>query len=510
MKNLLTILLCFSFCLNSSGQIPFKKLHLSKILISNDGNIFTTNKISGIYYADIDGDGDQDLIGTQIFTEKADFEFIIGEQIIRTHLFAYQNMGKGRFSFIDIETIVGEAKYLKLTDLDNDSDIDILVLTQNHDLFHIWHGINRKNEIDNTTDEQTKKTAIAQYNFGFKKNGEIEKTDKISICDFNQDACPDVLSYNDSVYYFNMYINNNNNYPKRTIYTTINNITNIKVGKVNNTSNCEFLLVQSDKYRSKLFWADCEEMNFTEYYIDELSQFNYSNFIDIDNDGMHDICASNRDGLFIYLNNKTQFNKIHLPWKPNEYISSIKFIDFDGDLHKDLIIKGSKNIWINSTLYNWSHNSYSNHGSFYSLLSHPKYEINNMITIDIDNDNDIDIVYSTFEEGVIILENTAMHNRYNLEADRETTSKAKQETTNQISNINIKKLHNQLEIKTIVPNTPNIKAVNLYNLKGQLVFKANYNSNKCNLDLTHVNQGIYIIQIWTDNGQQLSEKISIK
>ena len=100
--------------------------------LSNDGSesftnttIASVNRVRAVYAADVDGDGDIDILAT-------------GDNSSGDEVVWYENDGSENFTAIAIESSIGSANHLEVVDIDGDNDKDVIVTSyQDDDL--LWY-----------------------------------------------------------------------------------------------------------------------------------------------------------------------------------------------------------------------------------------------------------------------------------------------------------------------------------------------------------------------------------
>ena len=301
-------------------------------LYLNTGGVFSLDTrstfeavvYSSLAFADIDNDGDKDVL---ISGENTD-----GIKVINL----YKNDGTGKYTVVEntaFEAIKrGEIDF---ADVDNDGDQDVLIsgtLTNNED-----RSILYKN------DGQGNFTGFASPFVGM-HNGDIE------FCDIDNDNDLDVFITGNGN--SRLYINVENGNFVETQSSTFPNLFNssVAIGKVNNNNYSSIIIMGylgQSLYLSRLY-------NNINGLFEEQTTLNLNSLdagsvdlFDLDNDGDLDILLTGRnyygsENTYVYSNdNNGNFTNITSHPFIEIFNSSVKFVDLDNDGDKDLVMMGT-------------------------------------------------------------------------------------------------------------------------------------------------------------------------
>lgn len=216
---------------------------------------------------------------------------------------------------------------------------------------------------------------------------------------------------------------------------------------------------------------------------------------DSDNDGDKDVIVngSSSQGFItkLYNNNGSGiFTEVTTTPFIGTLSGAVEFADFDNDGDKDVIVLGAGNSSVICKIYqNQGNNSFVESNDLI-----PTY-IASVAIADIDNDTDLDFIIGgthftaptknpkLYKNNLITLSNTDFEN------NNFTTS-----------------YPNPTKDKVTISSNENIESISLFNLLGQQIFSKEVYTNEFTIDLTDFSNGTYIAKI-NSNGKTQSIKV---
>jgi len=383
---------------NGYPDIYFEREGNIVCIKNNDGTSFSistisSNSLTGIIsfdFADIDNDGDIDLVA-------------IGANY---KLFYKLNNGLGEFS-ADAIIRQGLPEYgiIKLTDVDNDSKVDIFI--GNIILFSWYKNLGSNSFADRTVID----SQIIDNRVNFPTSMDVK------ISDFNNDGLIDILT---SLDFFRTSVHLSvgggsfapPSYPALAVFSAATAIAgdvdgdgDLDILTASPEAHCIFLYKKSnaDEYENP---TSIEQFGLG---VDELA------FADIDGDGDLDIVAVMGDDAvdevvwYKNLDGLGNFSpKISLGlWAPISVDGLVVYdVDADGDM--DIVIADGENLFEEGTgdAIVWYANDGQGNFTDENIIGIGSDGVNNIIPVDIDNDGDLDIVSSSvYDDKVCWYEN---------------------------------------------------------------------------------------------------------
>lgn len=333
-----------------------------------------TNYILSIDITDFDGDGDLDILGTELYSDK---------------LFLSINLdGQGTFGPYQVLKTIDQITFVKHIDMDNDGDKDLLCKSSDFGYY------------ENTT-QGTNYSTFHSINNQLNYVG-----NNFQICDFNSDGYPDIFFLNNTSIRWIKNINGiifsaltnivspNGHFYYFDIKDIDNDGDNDLVGSVELNGNKKLVYHLND---GQGIFSDEQiiRQNLTEIYGVKLDDF--------DNDTRIDILVSMKNtnlqyfsDLFWYKNNGSNSftNQPNIDVKLKN-IYKIETFDLNNDGNKDIITSSD------------SHRTTTYQNNGLGVFSSPKYpasantDASCAVAGDIDGDGDLDVVTSSSGEGKI-------------------------------------------------------------------------------------------------------------
>lgn len=368
MKRTFTLLLTI-LTLNSFSQSINVQLDTSQTLQDSD--------VGSVAYADIDQDGDNDLLITGFSSSQG----------VSTTL--YENDGSGNFTAMAqaalVNVYVGAAEF---ADVDNDGDMDLLI-TGNTSFPAATANLYLNDGIGSFSIASS--TPFETSNGGDIDFGDIDGDNDLDLIMTGNDAFGNVFS--------KLYTNSGTGsftLVTGTIFTGVN------------SSSTEFIDVDNDGDLDLLICgADNTDVSTTKLYENngagifnlvtgtpfDNAQFGDIAFGDTDNDGDQDILivgqnVSNQNIANLYINNGTSFNLLSNTPFPGISLHSASFADFNNDGKLDLLHVGNTTSGLIGHIY-------ENQGSNNFILADSTLSgsyLGSNIVADLNGDNKMDIV----------------------------------------------------------------------------------------------------------------------
>lgn len=428
--------------------------------------------------ADADNDGDKDIVGGAFGSGEISW---------------WENDGNRNFSTKHlVRTGLKSIRHLRVADLDNDNQNDLVVTQLDSNKVTIFFSINQNPATEFVLDSQ------------------IIGAHTVDLVDFDQDNDLDIIvsaSNTDSigtgeiVWYENQ---GNRNYLRHSLWNAYKRITFVQAIDLNNDGKND--LLTCDEHTGKVAWLknNGNNLSFSEQLVDSL--FSYAHTVlakDLDKDGDLDIlgaaCMSSQiawwenDGNQYFI--KHELNQVIQPIQPQPYGAlwlDMADLDNDGDNDLVLTVQGiSKAFWLkNDGSQNFTAIGI---GAYYSFRG--GYQI---IPDDIDNDGDVDLVGACNSTNFNVHKITWWKNRLITGMDSSPEDKDTGFLNNYPNPFNpATAINYQLTMD-------NVAKLTVYNAKGELVQTLvdciqQAGSHSVNFDGRNLNSGVYVYQLKTGN-----------
>lgn len=342
--------------------------------------------IHSVTYADVDLDGDFDILGSS----NAEYSAFLWLENDNNFEFTKHSLANG--SWVNANNLGGNAELLIAKDIDQDGDIDLLGAAPGDNVFSIFVN-NGKNDFKGQRIQEIETLAF--------------DTGKVVSGDIDGDGDMDFTTYSGDGHNFSWFENDGkgefNPHLVHRGWKSLN-AQDINLVDLNNDGILDF--VGKSFSRNKYWWYDIS--NPDEVEINELQDFNFTKifspqFIDFDNDGDMDFLAiSENDRTFEYYENNGQgkFEHTTLSVTMPEYDKTydLKVIDIDNDGDFDIVTRNTNSNKDKSVLYIFE-NDGTNNFSFKHISDLPEsgpYKYNRFSTPirvdDFNNDDLIDII----------------------------------------------------------------------------------------------------------------------
>lgn len=381
-----------------TGQI--NPLQDASILYKNDGNgmftlsaNFTGIRYGSVAFSDIDGDGDKDLLITG-FSKAAN--------LARSEL--YRNDGNGNYTAIANHGITPlKNGTVVFADFDNDGDQDLLSIGQIEEM-----GVST---ILYENDGSGNFENMSSIFLGVRHYG------KVKFVDIDGDGDQDALIIGVDPFSSNgitaLYINDGTgNYVRKTDtgLTDMRGLT-FAIGDIDGDGDLDLILnggsyVDGNQDRTKVYKNDGDGhftlVNGTPF---PNTTFNEILFADVDGDGDQDVFVlggSNAPVTKLYLNDGNgNFSESSQSF-PQVFQGMAAFADVDNDGDLDLIFSGAQSMSANTTLTKLYINNGA--GNFTEALGMPftNFTSGTVVFADVDGDNDLDVIFSGLMEVVSV------------------------------------------------------------------------------------------------------------
>lgn len=341
------------------------------------GTPFPSEYVGSIAFADVDGDADQDVLMSGQYRSKL-----------------YVNDGTGGFTEVSgtpFSNTGGNAT--DFSDIDDDGDVDVLITGRGNAELYINDGTGGFTHVIGAPFEGVSYSSL-------------------SFIDLEGDGDEDVLitGLKNSLLTANIYVNDGAGEFKAAANTPFDHVrfSSIAVSDVDGDGDSDFFLTGTNNVSqviSKLYLNDGTG-TFTEVYGPPFETVSVGSvaFADVDSDGDEDLLITGFDNAFLdpgpltklYLNDGTgEFIEDYEEDLEDVWNSSIAFADVDGDGDKDLLITGTTFYQYNATA-----KLYTNDGSggFTEVSGTPFEDISggSVAFSDIDGDSDLDLLLTGY------------------------------------------------------------------------------------------------------------------
>lgn len=356
--------------LNGSGQ--FGSLAIIDVDIPN---------VKSLRTADLDGDGDKDVLLVSEYEDK---------------IMWYENLdGNGSFGLQRIiSTAINDPTIAFAADIDNDGDNDI-ISTSEMGNFIAW-----QENLDGTG------------NFGSLQiiSGNIDGPNSINVADIDNDGDNDVFfaSRDDNYLGFFENLNGQGSFaPARIISDKVSSPIGIKIGDIDNDGYLDVMDIAAKN--AKISWYKNEDGlgNFGNQYVVLEDVDNVENICtaDLDGDGDLDLISASHNtfisgnSLIAWFENLDGHGHMG-KHKGIDYSASARIVraaDVDGDSDMDIIVGAYANSDIQILWYE-NLDGLGNFGPLNDISNGVLSAMTSIETADVDGDDDIDIVFTSYSD----------------------------------------------------------------------------------------------------------------
>lgn len=360
---------------NMDGQGTFSEEHV----ITSDPAIYQKIEV-----ADIDGDGDMDILTSDYTNDDVGW---------------FKNLnGQGDFGPKQVITAdVQRPQGVSAADLDGDGDLDVLATSQLFDHKLVWY-----------------ENLNGQGNFGPERfvSPDVQSQFLVTTADLDNDGDLDVISgasYRGTIYWYKNLDGLGNFGPKQQITNQIEFLREINLADLDNDGDLDLMSASATDDKIAYYLNTDGQGNFgPQQVVVEINGVNrpYTVMsIDMDGDGDKDILsASNGDDKIAWLENLDGLGSFSAPKTISlqlDYPISVNAADIDGDGDMDVVSES----YYNKTVA-WFENMDGQGSSFTAHIFSPLNSFPQVTyPMDVDNDGDIDIV-SGGDSGLLWYENT--------------------------------------------------------------------------------------------------------
>lgn len=451
------------------------------------GTPFPGVHFSYVAFADVDGDGDQDLL-------------ITGNGGNQQYARLYLNDSTGSFSMA-IGTPFDRVQFsaVAFADIDNDNDQDVIITGMNSDAngqpsakLYTNDGTGSFTEVTGTSFQNVEKSSLA-------------------FADFDNDNDQDLIIAGD-----------NGNAPITRLYendgngnfTTVNNTSfagassgSIAVADVNGDSLIDiFISGENPNLGGQIsrLYLNNDTLSFTQAVGSAFPQLFSSSvaFADIDNDGDQDLMLCGQEGFprtsALMTNDGTGiFTEVTgTPFLPVNF-ASIAFADVDMDNDQDLLITGSYSFQANTMLY--ENDSLGGFDSVTGLALEDVFQ-GSIAFADIDGDMDMDLLIT----GLDISGNPVSklyRNNLSIQPVGINT-----DVESEIVQIFPNPVNNHMHIKT----SHKIQEIIIHSLIGEFEESIVIANEEIILNVSELSNGIYLFTIIEEDGNRKIKKVIIE
>jgi hypothetical protein len=451
MKIRLLFLSTLLFSFSISAQIDFEV----NIVVENHPDVmgpYTANS------ADIDGDGDKDILATSTNGDK---------------IVWFENLdGQGNFSVpIIISTGLDYPIYLEATDMDGDGDLDIVTASTYDDKIS-WY-----------------KNLDGVGNFGSRQIiTTLEYTLVVHTSDIDNDGDNDIVAAGDHLLVWLENIDGQGSFSSQKIISdSILTSEAFEISDMDNDGDMD--ITYSDSYYDKVVWFENTdgsgtfgpESLITDQAVGTLTVITK----DIDGDGDLDVVTTsypNEIGWHENIDGNGTFGPSHTIFTTPTFILKIFASDLDADGDNDVIA-----LKYNEGKIIWFENEGT--GSFgpEQILLENFTLSTSLYTDDYNNDGEMDILVTSFAQNKIII----LENRGPLGIE---------ESTANLFTLYPNPTNGLLKINSTLP----VSEITVYNNLGQLLFNSEENNQ---VDISALSEGIYFVKIKGENGQTETKKV---
>lgn len=297
--------------------------------------------------------------------------------------------------------------YIEKFDMDYDGDLDLISANSHH---IIWY--------ENTDGKNSK---ITSHLIPIKQSSYLKT---LKFLDINNDGFKDIITHDRQKIHLFKGIDKNGNFSEQEtileVYTSLNSVT---FNDLDNDGDIDIVFSHKDNYQpyQKLKWLENTDSkgSFTNKTIHSYTKTSSLNIVDLNNDNIKDILSydySNNKVDIFYNNGNQSFTKTSTTIKANnsKEIAVIPYdIDKDNDL--DLLVINSEHYTTSIKKIEIHKNDGQGNFTYFNEIDTKVTDISSLHVKDIDNDNDLDILFSSKNKGSVVLCKNQNNNFNNLQ-----------------------------------------------------------------------------------------------
>lgn len=425
-------------------------------------NVINSNNVNAprsIFAADIDGDGDMDILSASSGDNKVAW---------------YENTdGLGTFGVqhIIMDGAIGATAVLA-ADLDGDNDLDVLSVSS-FDAKIAWY--------ENTD---------GAGNFGAQQviSNQCQYAMSVAVADIDNDGDLDVLSASlsdDKLAWYENTDGTGNFGEQQIISTEADAILFIQTADINNDGLMD--VVSASMADGKVAWYENMNGSFSSQKIitDDLNQPRSVYCADIDNDGDIDVfAASSADNTVSWYENTDGTGNFSTKKViANDVVGAVSVICADVDLDGDLDVLSSS---YNTNIVMWYENT-DGTGNFSdrNVISNTAQGPNQLYVADLNGDTKSDVMVACEAGNKLVW--------YKNQAEISVSEITEKVDCKVYPQPVIDKLQIDLGQQTI-------QKIAVFNLFGKKVQQLSFEQKEATLDMSAYNSGMYLLKIYTDKG----------
>ena len=322
----------------------------------------TANGATSVFAADVDGDGDADILSASANDDKIAW---------------YENNGSQSFTFHLITTTADSARSVFAADVDGDGDVDVLSASYNDDTI-AWY-------------ENDGSESFTPHNISTTADGAVS----VFAADLDGDGDIDVLSAsstNDTIAWYEN--DGSESFTRHAISTAADAAFSVFAADVDSDGDMDVL--SASLFDDKIAWYENDgSESFTAHTITTAADNARSVFAtDLDQDGDLDVLSAsfNDNKIAWYENDGSENFTPHTITTEAGEAFSVFATDLDGDSDQDVLSASGGNI-------SW----YENDGSenFVPHVISILGEARSILAADVDGDGDLDVLSASFPDDKI-------------------------------------------------------------------------------------------------------------
>ena len=331
-------------------------------------HVITTsaNGASGVSAADLDGDGDMDVLSADYYDDTITW---------------YENDGSQNFTAHTVETAINGAVVSRAVDMDRDGDLDVISVANEGDQI-AWHE-NDGNEIFTTH------ILVSNYDCAV----------SVEAKDLDQDGDMDVLTaacIDNRIFWLEN--DGSQNFTTHTFATGLRNATMIRAVDFDNDGDLDVLCSEWWNGGNLLWYENDGSQNFTANIIATAADgFRTYYAEDIDNDGDIDVVSTtpNTDQIQWHENDGTASFTNHTITTDADFAHYVLAKDLDGDGDVDVIASSR-----NDDKVTWYENDGDENFTTHIITTNADYALT-IFAADVDGDGDIDVLSASANDNKV-------------------------------------------------------------------------------------------------------------